>query len=576
MSSCHGVAGRDPVPAHPWDQWSTLQDRLASWLLGWPLTAFLSSVCIFMLATWIPHYVTWPWFCDHDHFAQVAQLWNSGTARPYRDVFTFQFPGEIYVFLVLGKLFGWGNSIAFYAFDAIVVVVFGVLLSLWSRRLFGQIAPGLVGYSFFLYFYLGLDYHLAAQRDWHAAFLALLGLLLSDILPDRRGRIASGAAFGLSLVFRPQMLLLFPALCLSIDHGARSSKGPARRTFVALLQWAVGAVAAILLGLLPLAADGLIPDFLKSLDLAISPTYRGSNLFRSANPLFELPRLTGFVLVPLMVCLLFPRNRPDLFRRACEIAVALGGIALYKAASPVYFAYHEIPQIATLTLAIVFMAGMIRTTSASPRVQIALLLLLFMFAMPHCPRFALVKLEPPDWQSYGVLEAFPLIRSGEASLLVPPGFDDRQKYRWFEVRDMVSYLRKTTSATTPVANLLFDSVTAVAGAIPRLSALPIDNKLLYCFPEHVGQVEEALEQNEQCVVVWNPSDSLWLSSRIQPLKRTIEQHYRRDTHFGLIEVWRRLPRQISSPSPGQAACDSSTTSYGRPCVQARLNGHSPS
>ena len=152
---------------------------------------------------------------------------------------------------------------------------------------------------------------------------------------------------------------------------------------------------AVLLGFLPLAATGLIPDFLRSMDMALSPSYRGSNLFRSANLLFELPRLSGFVLVPLIVCLLFPRDRPDLIRRACELAVALGGIALYKSASPVYFAYHEIPQVATLTLAIVFMAGMISVTPASAQVRIALLLLLFMFAMPQCPRFALVKLEPP-------------------------------------------------------------------------------------------------------------------------------------------------------------------------------------
>jgi len=156
MSSCRGEQSWDQSKDSPVAGLAAVQGRVASWLLDWPLTAFLSLVCPFMLATWIPHYVTWPWYCDHDHFAELAQLWDSGTARPYRDVFSFQFPGEIYVFWALGRVFGWGNSIAFYAFDAILVIGFGVILSLWSRRLFGRIAPGLIGYSLFLYYYLVL------------------------------------------------------------------------------------------------------------------------------------------------------------------------------------------------------------------------------------------------------------------------------------------------------------------------------------------------------------------------------------------------------------------------------------
>ena len=183
----------------------------------------------------------------------------------------------------------------------------------------------------------------------------------------------------------------------------------------------------MILGILPLAAGGLIPDFLSNLALAFSPAYRGTNIFRSANPLFDLPRLSVFLFVPLMVCLLFPGGRTDLARRACEIAVASGGIALYKALSPVYFPYHEIPQIATLSLAVIFMAGMIRATRLSAPVQITTLLLLFMFAIPQCPRFALVSLEPPEWQSYGVLEALPLIRSGEAFPLDTSGLRRQAK-----------------------------------------------------------------------------------------------------------------------------------------------------
>jgi hypothetical protein len=571
MSSYSGEQSWDRSKDAPVAGLAAVQDRFAAWLLDWPLTVFLSLVCLFMLATWIPHYVTWPWYCDHDHFAELAQLWDSGTARPYRDVFSFQFPGEIYVFWVLGRVFGWGNSIAFYAFDAILVIGFGVILSLWSRRLCGRIAPGLIGYSVFLYYYLGLDYRLAAQRDWHTAFLALLGLLLPDLLSGRRGRITSGAAFGLSLVFRPQMLLLLPALLLSLDRSARSRGEPAKKTLLALMEWGVGALGAVILGFLPLVADGLVADFLRNLREVDSPSSPWNNVFGSANLLFELPRLSGFVLAPLLVFLLIPSGRKDLIRRACEITVALGGIAVYKAVSPVYHPYHEVPQIATLAVALVFLAGMIQVTPASAPVQFAMLLLLFMFGMPHCPRFALAKLEPLSLQSYGVLEALPLISSGRSPLLVPPGFQDNPHYQWFEVRDMVSYLRGTTSATTPVANMLFDGVTAVTAAIPRLSALPIDNKLLRHFSDRDKQIAHLLEENENCVVVWNPRDSLWLRLRFQPWKQVIEQRYRKEARFGLIEVWRHLPRQTSSRNQDGGRRDPATRSSEPAGVPEALN-----
>ena len=199
----------------------------------------------------------------------------------------------------------------------------------------------------------------------------------------------------MSLIFRPQMLLLFPALLLSLDQRARPSGGPVTKTLRALLEWgAPGVQAAVILGILPLAAGGLISDFLSSLAMASRrPTAEPTSSDRPTA--IYLPRLSVFLFVPLIVCLLFPGGRTDLARRACEIAVAPGGIALYKALSPVYFPYHEIPQIATLSLAVIFMAGMIRATSLSAPVQTTTLLLLFMFAIPQCPRFALVSLEPP-------------------------------------------------------------------------------------------------------------------------------------------------------------------------------------
>jgi len=65
-----------------------LSQGVAAWLLNGPLTAALVALALVQLATWAPHYLTWPWFADHDVFelanfnrqagATMASLGRSG------------------------------------------------------------------------------------------------------------------------------------------------------------------------------------------------------------------------------------------------------------------------------------------------------------------------------------------------------------------------------------------------------------------------------------------------------------------------------------------------------------------
>src|SRR5215470_17258267 len=112
-------------------------DRLSERLLAGPLAALLGLVCLMQLATWIPHYLTWPLWADHDAYATIARGWEAGVL-PYRDLYCNQFPGVLYLFWILGRIAGWGGSTAIYAFDAGAVVLLGVGLVLWSHRLFGR------------------------------------------------------------------------------------------------------------------------------------------------------------------------------------------------------------------------------------------------------------------------------------------------------------------------------------------------------------------------------------------------------------------------------------------------------
>src|SRR4051794_38501764 len=105
---------------------SPAASRLADRLLAGPLTVGLIAVGFAQLAMWVPHYLTWPYWADHDAFATAARAWAGG-ALPYRDTYLNQFPGSLYLYYALGKVAGWGKPWGLYAFDASLLVAFEVL-----------------------------------------------------------------------------------------------------------------------------------------------------------------------------------------------------------------------------------------------------------------------------------------------------------------------------------------------------------------------------------------------------------------------------------------------------------------
>src|SRR5262245_55198783 len=66
-------------------------DRIAGRLLAGPIPALLGLMGLIQLATWVPHYLTWPLWADHDVFATLARGWDAGLL-PYRDLACNQFP----------------------------------------------------------------------------------------------------------------------------------------------------------------------------------------------------------------------------------------------------------------------------------------------------------------------------------------------------------------------------------------------------------------------------------------------------------------------------------------------------
>ncbi len=200
-------------------------EHLADRALRGPLTVALGAVCALLLLTWVPHYLTWPWWPDVDQFAVSALSWREGLV-PYRDLEDFDFPGPIYLFYLLGIAFGWGRTAPFYAADAAMLIALGVALAAWSRRLFGRALPGLVAYLPFLTFYLGLNFTLVGQRDWQGPLFAVLGLMALEAWPGRRGRLASAMAMAVALAYRPHEALFLPAVASALLEPGRGAGGP--------------------------------------------------------------------------------------------------------------------------------------------------------------------------------------------------------------------------------------------------------------------------------------------------------------------------------------------------------------
>ncbi len=230
-------------------------ELLAHRLLRRYLTSALVSLSLLQLAAWIPHYLTWPLWADHDVFATMAHAWDAGEL-PYRDFRTTNFPGTAYLFWVLGQTFGWGGSVTFYALDVVLLVTAGAALAVWSRRCLGTPLGGVVGYAALLTFYLNLDFTQTAQRDWHAALLAMGGLVAAQASPNLRGSFASAFFFAAAFLIRPHVVLFLPAIAWTVARpdGATQDQSAVR---LRLGGWSAAVVVFITLGLLPLIRAGV-------------------------------------------------------------------------------------------------------------------------------------------------------------------------------------------------------------------------------------------------------------------------------------------------------------------------------
>jgi hypothetical protein len=507
-------------------------DRLAGRLLGGPLTAALLAIAGLQVVTWFPHYLTWPYWADHDVFATAARAWADGRL-PYRETVGNNFPGSLYLFLLLGKVAGWGRPWVLYAFNAGLLLTFGAVLVGWSRRRFGTALPGAVGVLAFQSYYLGLDYSHAAQRDWQGPLAAVLGLLVLQAWPGRAGRIFAGLAAAAALSIRPQTVLLLPAAWAAVgdDRGRRR----------AVLEWLIALTAGLVLAFAPLVVAGVFGDFVRAVRLT---AYGGAY-----NKVTAASFLKAWVLqasawrwwaVASGIALLGAPFASRSSRTALPWLLALAGVSLYKPTRPVAHSYLDIPLELVGSVAVAALVGLAvdpRKGSATWRLA-AVLLALGLGPTTLRPEFCVAG---PTARAAASLVRGKFPDSAET----PPGYRHGSVptsafYPWRDHRAVLDHLRRTTRPETPVANVLKGDP-ALAAMVDRPSAFPAESVawLRMVRPDDEGRFSEALAGAEGAVVVWSPGEvGPDPSFTLNRLTAVIRRDFASAARFGAIEVWR--------------------------------------
>lgn len=519
------------LPIRPEDA----SERLAGWCLGGPLTAGLVLLSVVQLAAWLPHYLTWPLWSDHDVFATMAHGWDLGLL-PYRDLRGNNFPGTIYLFWLAGRLAGWGRTWAFYAIDAALLVGLGLAMLGWSRARFGRLSPGAVGLAATLGYYFNLDYTQVAQRDWQGPLCAVLGILAAESWPGRRGRFAAAALAASALAIRPQTVLLLPAMAFAV--GAGGGRVPAR----ALGAWSVATLVFVAIAFAPLAWSGVLGDFARGVRAAsvggtyyrVTPATFASEMARQ---LTARDLATAAAVLLLLGGVSITRETRDSSR---TWLLGLASVLLYRPLSPCPHAYLDHPRMLVSALNLATLAALVLEARPLPdRLRLAALLVVLGMGGSLRPTFVNPVMAAgaiSDLRAGRVPEIAPMGYRGNPAVLLAA------RYEWSDYRAVLDYLRDHTDPRTRVANAL-EGVPALTGPAALRSAFPAESiAWLRVRPEDEDDFAEALRGADDSVVVWSPAEGEGRAGRttaIEGIEAVIRERYVPEALFGEIEVWRR-------------------------------------
>jgi hypothetical protein len=487
-----------------------------------------------LLASWAPHYVTWPWHRDADSYATMAQSWDAGI-RPYRDIRAFNFPGHVYLHWLIGRTLGWGRTAGFYTLDVAALVALGLALRAWSRRRLGGPLPGLVGYVAFLAFYLSLDYVSVAQRDWHATLAAALAIVALEAWPGRTAIWIAAALEAAALTIRPHAVFFLPAMISAIVERQR----PARTAF----EWGVALVLLTGLGFAPLLLQGIFDDLIRGLRV-VAP----GGPYSRATPSVALEIIAGELSNPWTIAILgslialwkFDEQLRPLAR---TWFLALVAAILYRTPHPVQHGYLATVLTLICSIALALPTAKVASIIVLARpVRVLVVLLIVYEAMPRIPFYC---------APLGSIQAIGQLARGGEPTEPPPGCryswfrPDSAHYQWADYSRTLDYLRRTTSPDTQIANVLRQTpLPSLNGPVGRLSPFRVESGIGWMWVIDMdldAQFAESLVRTPNSIAVWSPDET-----KVDPrlslprLRAVIRQFYRPEARFGSIEVWRRL------------------------------------
>ena len=543
-------------------------------------SAVLIGLAALEFALWLPQYLTWPWWADHDVFATMALGWNAGL-RPYRDLVGNNFPGTIYFFWIVGKLAGWGNVVAYNAFDASLLGVLGIATLLWSRRRFGGWLPGAVTLFALVTYYINLDFSMVAQRDWHAALFVALAMIVLEVIPGTAGLLASPLFAAIGFSIRPQVLMFVPGLLWAVwaAEPSRMTAGGFRRSAI----WLVGFAGAVALLFYPLVREGLVSDLLQGFASVVPGTSyneaKGAQLLMIGLRIGARARV--WAMLPMLV-IPWPLAGLQTRRSAIGWSLLLAGAVAYMAITPLLRPYvtHAFWLIWAFTLGVV--VAMIREEAVArpwpwQARAVALLGLAMILDVGTIPSTCRLSLQMPALRALAGHRPVAKAPVGykhpfEGTVILPP---------WGDYLATLAYLRTELAASTRVANAL--NGVALNGPTGRLPALPSES-LTWLFVVRPADEERfitTLRASTDSVVVWNPeaAGETSVPERFPRLAETIRTLYEPSARFGPIAVWRRrVGTSSAAKGPGQS--DPPESIHGRqdrPVVVTRrsINGGAP-
>ncbi|WP_169979564.1 hypothetical protein [Tautonia rosea] len=506
-------------------------DLWADWCVRRVLPSGTGLLCLAMFASWVPHYLTWPWWPDLDTNAAMALAWSQGVL-PYRDVAAFAFPGQILLFRGLIAVFGPGKSWPIYALDAAMVCGLGLVLVLWSRRHFHRSWPGLVSFTALLGYLANLNFSLVAQRDWQAMWFIALALLSPTTWPGRWGRTASAFATAAAFAFRPHVIVFVPALLWAV---AESSRGERLSSAV---RWVLLVGCGVVLAFLPLIIQGNFDDFLRGIRLAsygsrynrATPTGMIGGVIRQVTEL-------RWLAVPLVVGLLSRSSSPTIQRESRIWLLAAIGVLAYKPLHPFPHDYLDHPRWVVWSVMLgLLAANVLCQRRLSGQLRLALSVIVVAAAVPAKPAFC---------DPRAALAA--IVDREDDQVSAPPGYVhhmtayQEKLYPWVDYRNAIDHLRNEFGASTKVANLLSYQLSAV-GVAGRLPVFRNESGLLW--KSQVGWDDcvflDQLETTVDSVVIWSPNVEGPEPDLISPaMIEAVHRWYEPDRSFGKIEVWKR-------------------------------------